>query len=42
MNLCGRIQWNIQRKSFSKRGIWKWICETLECLQEVTKIINKF
>ncbi|WP_275532677.1 hypothetical protein [Eubacterium sp. An11] len=40
MNFSEKIRWNIQRKSFSNRGIWKWINQIVKSFDEIIHTLN--
>ncbi len=40
MNFSEKIRWNIQRKSFSNRGIWRWLNQILKSFDEISRTLN--
>lgn len=40
MNFSEKIRWNIQRKSFSNKGIWKWLNQIAKSFVEISRTLN--
>lgn len=40
MNLSEKIRWDIQRRSFSNRGIWRWIHQLAKSFDEIRQTLN--
>lgn len=40
MNFSEKIRWNIQRKSFSNRGFWKWLNQIIKNFDEISRTLN--
>lgn len=40
MSFFDKLKWNIQRMSFSNRGIWRWIHHLIDNFTDISKTLN--
>lgn len=40
MNFSEKMRWDIQRKSFSNRGIWRWLNQLARSFDEIRRTLN--